>query len=284
MSNNITRFGKGTLTDSYQEIYRIPVDFIGIIKTMSFTNIGPTEETISIKLDGNLVLKDEPIKPDGLYNLKAYDQILEESETIEIKASANDSISFYISGVQAPIDNIGSETQWMKDRWDEWWSQMGPDHMETEWQTWFNSIQDSTYVTNSEVDDKIESEMNVYEISFNDQLQSIQETSDQAVADVNNHLTNEVSAMDVHGVRVNDSTGYLEVKDTDGWKEISTSELYRLRMETQVIRQNQVSLLIENDISSDLELDEVGYWYDSLTNDRSLNTLNVFDQRIKVVS
>jgi len=55
-------------------------------------------------------------------------------------------------------------------------------------------------------------------------------------------------------------------------------------METQVIRQNQVSLLIENDISSDLELDEVGYWYDSLTNDRSLDILNVFDQRIKVVS
>jgi hypothetical protein len=284
MSNNITRFGKGVLTDSYQNIYQVPVDFVAIIKTMSFSNIGSTSETISIKLDGSLVLPEETIEPGAVYNLKAYDQILEDSEVIEIKASSNDSISFYVSGVQAPIDNIGSETQWMKDRWDEWWENLGPDQMENEWQTWFESVQDSTYVTNSEVDQKIEDEMNIYEISFNDQLQSIQNTSDDAVDRVDSHIADQIHEKDVHGIRYNDTTGYMEFYDGSEWKEITSSEIIRIEKESNLIRQNQIDLILQNKTESSMNIDEPGYWYDSLINDLNFSTENIKDLRIRTVS
>jgi len=284
MSNNITRFGKGILTDSYQEIYRVPVDFVAIIKTMSFSNIGSTEETISIKLDGNVVVPEETITPDGVYNFKAYDQILEDSEIIEIKASSNDSISFYISGVQAPIDNIGSETQWMKDRWDEWWTQMGPDQMEEDWQVWFDSVKDSTYVTNSEVDQKIENEMNIYEISFNDQLQSIQNTSDDAVDRVDGHILDEIHTKEVHGMRYNDITGYMEFFDGSQWQEITSSEIIRMENEMDMIRTNQIDLILQSKLESSMTVDEPGYWYDSLKNDLLFSTENKNDLRIRTVS
>lgn len=98
------RLAKGTLTDTLSTIYTAPITggSYTLPTGLWLCNKTSSDTTVTINIAGTEVIFQHVIEAnDSLaINLKEANILIEAGETIEANASANDNITYYISGVE----------------------------------------------------------------------------------------------------------------------------------------------------------------------------------------
>ena len=167
---SVERFGTGLISDTEESVYEVPIDMVAVIKTISFCNVSDSPVEVDLQIGGVQIYQNKEIETNKTFSISAFDQVLTEGDEIILNANSNEDVAYYISGKQTPIEDIGDTTEWMRDRWNEWWnSEDGPkgnggmedefdtwwnsdngpkgeNGMEAEWEEWFNEIEEGTYV------------------------------------------------------------------------------------------------------------------------------------------
>lgn len=98
MADTLKLLGKGTLTTSEATLYTVPASTTTIVKSIILCNKTDTDATVNLKFAGTEIYVEHKVALKDTLCIQLT-SVLEATATIIGKASAADTINYYISGI-----------------------------------------------------------------------------------------------------------------------------------------------------------------------------------------
>lgn len=98
MATITKRLGKGILTNVSADLYTVPASTYTVVKALTLCNYTAGAVTVTLALAGTNILYEYSLAAKSTVTIPFMDQVLHAGEKISGLASANTSITYYISG------------------------------------------------------------------------------------------------------------------------------------------------------------------------------------------